>query len=121
MFGGVCNPYVILTNKCTCAPTWDLWLGVVRVYGDWEMGCPNRGWELGRNGGMMECLSCSVSMSCSMLSQTCRRWYFPRFLFNVGSLTLINIASLMVLDELWVSLCIMLKQSGFKGCPVVLL
>ena len=47
--------------------------------------------------GRLEGLSCSVGMSCSMLSQMCGSWYFPRFLFNVGSLTLMNIA--MVLEE----------------------
>ena len=66
-------------------------VGVVRVYGTGSWGCPSREWEWGWNGGMLEGLSCSVCMSCSMLSQTCRSWYFPRFLFNVGSLTLLTI------------------------------
>ena len=48
--------------------------------------------------GKLEGLSCNVCVPCSMLSHMCGSWYFPRFLFNIGSLTLINIASFMVLE-----------------------
>ena len=49
--------------------------------------------------GRLEGLSCNIGVSCSILSHTCSSWYFPRFLFNVGSLTLMNIASFMVLEK----------------------
>ena len=64
--------------------------------------------EWGRLGG----LSCNISVSCSILSHTYGSWYFPRFPFNSGSLTLMNIASFMVLEKTGVSLWIMLKQSS---------
>ena len=51
----------------------------------------------------------------------CGSWYFPMFLFNEGSLTLINMASLTFLVLPCDSLCMMVKQSGLTGCPVVLL
>ena len=38
VFWGICNPHVILTINVHVLPTWDLWLGMVRVYGDWEIG-----------------------------------------------------------------------------------
>ena len=69
---------MILTNKCTCVPpALDLQLGLVRVYGDWEMGCPSRG---GSGGGMgrLEGLSCSVGVSCSMLSPNMQKLVLPR-------------------------------------------
>ena len=58
----------------------------------------------GRGEGRLEGLSCNIGVSCSILSHTCGSWYFPRFLFNVGSLTLMNIASFMVLEKPSVSL-----------------
>ena len=50
--------------------------------------------EEGRLGG----LSCSIGDAFSMLPHMCRSWYFPKFLFRVGSLTHMNMASLMVLE-----------------------
>ena len=47
----------------------------------------------------------------STSSHMCGGWYLPIFLFRDGSLTLINIASLMVLAMLWFSLPTMLKLS----------
>ena len=51
----------------------------------------------------------------------CGGWYFPMFLFNEGSLTLINMASLIFLVLVCDSLCMMVKQSGLTVSPVVLL
>ena len=47
----------------------------------------------------------------SISSHICGSWYLPIFLFRDGSLTLINIASLMALAIFWSSLSIMLKLS----------
>ena len=58
-------------------------VGVVRVYGDWERGVLV-GVAVGEEWGRLEDLSCSVGMSCSMFSQTCRSWYFPRFCLTLG-------------------------------------
>ena len=58
-------------------------------------------------------------MSCSTSSQICGSWYLPRFLFRDGSLTLMNMASFMVLVKLWDSLSMMEKLSSFMGWPVV--
>ena len=44
----------------------------------------------------------------STSSQICGSWYLPIFLFRDGSLTLISMASLMVLAMLWSSLPTML-------------
>ena len=66
-------------------------------------------------------LSCRVGVSCSVGSQMCGSWYFPMFLLHEGSLTLMNIASFMFLALPCGSLCMMVKQSGLTGCPVVLL
>ena len=52
----------------------------------------------GKGNGGKEGLSCNIGIPCSMLSHMCGSWYFPRFLFNIGSLTLVNIASFMVLE-----------------------
>ena len=65
--------------------------------------------------------SCSAGVSCRILSHTCGNWYFLRFLFNEGSFTWINIASLVFLDVPCVSLCLMLKHTGLSGWPVELL
>ena len=45
----------------------------------------------------------------SILSHICGRLYFPMFLFRVGLLTLINMASCMVLAKLFSSLPMILK------------
>ena len=71
--------------------------------------------------GRLEGLSCNIGVFCSILFHTCGSWYFPRFLFNTGSLTLMNIASFMVLEKPSDFLCIMLKHLGSNGCPVWLL
>ena len=49
----------------------------------------------------------------------CGSWYFPKFLFNGGPCTHMNIASLMVLGWLLTSLCTMLNWLGSMGWPVV--
>ena len=72
-------------------------------------------------GVRLDCLTCNADVSCKMLSQTCGNWYFPRFLLSKRSLTHINMAYLMFLEEPCVSLCIMLKHSRLSGCPVELL
>ena len=43
-------------------------------------------------------LSFNAGTSCRMLSQMCGNWYFLRFLFNEGSFTQMDMASLMFLD-----------------------
>ena len=43
-------------------------------------------------------------VSCRTTAQMCGSWNFPRFLLRDGSLTLMNMASLMVLVMLWTSL-----------------
>ena len=53
-------------------------------------------------------------------SHMCRSWYLPRFCLG-GSYTWMNIASLMVLEWLLTSLCIILNWLGSMGCPVVVL
>ena len=53
-------------------------------------------------------------------SQICGSWYLPIFLLRDGSLTLISIASLIVLVILWSSLPTMLKLSRDTSWPVVL-
>ena len=66
-------------------------------------------------------LSCSERVSWSIGSQMWGNWYLPMFLFSEGSLTLINMTSLIFLVTPCDSLWIMLKQSGLIGWPVVLL
>ena len=53
---------------------------------------------VGDAGRWLEGMSCSIGDACSMLSHMCGSWYFPKFLFKVGSLTHMNMASLMVLE-----------------------
>ena len=48
-------------------------------------------------------------MDCNNPSQRCGRLYFPMFLFNVGLLTLMYMASFIALAMLWSSLPIILK------------
>ena len=59
-------------------------------------------------------------MSCRIWSHTWASWYLPKFLFKEGSLTLMNMASLMFLVVPCISMWTMLKQSGLIGCPVEL-
>ena len=49
-------------------------------------------------GGRLDYLSCSIRVSCRILSHMCSNWYLPRFLFKERSFTLINVASLMFLE-----------------------
>ena len=49
----------------------------------------------------------------------CGSWYLPKFLFKGGSCMHMNMASLMVLEKLFTSLCTMLNWLGSMGCPVV--
>ena len=52
----------------------------------------------------------------------CGSRYLPKFLFNEGSFTQINMAFLLFLVfPCGCSLCTMMKQSGLTGCPVVLM
>ena len=77
-----------------------------RLLWGWVMGW-NMNWVIGYGGvrggvgvgevGRLEGLSCSVGDAWSMLSHMCSSWYFPKFLFRIGSLTHMNMASLMVL------------------------
>ena len=60
-------------------------------------------------------VGCYMSLSSGDLTSTsshlCGSWYLPMFLFRDGSLTLINVASLMALIVIWSSLPTMLKLS----------
>ena len=58
-------------------------------------------------------------MSCSTASQRWSSWYLPRFLFNVGSLTLMHISSLMALVKSCGSPPTMEKLCNVMLCPVV--
>ena len=60
-----------------------------------------------------------AGMYYSTSSQMWGSWYLPRFLFKGQSLTLMNIASLMVLVKPCVSLPTMEKLSNVVLCPVV--
>ena len=51
----------------------------------------------------------------------CSSWYLPKFLFKGGSCTHMNMASFMVLERLFTSLCTMLNWLESMGCPVVAL
>ena len=85
-------------------------------------GGPSSGWvEMGRCGSAVYYLSWCVGVSCSIWFQICGNWYFPMFLLSEGSFTWMNMASLIFLVLPCGSLCIMVKQSGPTGCPVVLL
>ena len=55
--------------------------------------------------------NCSSGDLSSTSSQICGSWYLPIFLLRDGSLTLISIASLIVLVILWSSMPTMLKLS----------
>ena len=52
-----------------------------------------------------------AGVSCKTLCQMWDSWYFPTFLFRDGSLTQMNMASLLVLVILYVSMTTMEKQS----------
>ena len=54
-------------------------------------------------------INCNSGDLTSTSSQICGSWYLPIFLLRDGSLTLISIASLIVLVILWSSLPTMLK------------
>ena len=82
---------------------------------------PSRGGWGGEWGSAVYYLSWRVGVSWSIWSQICNNLYFHMFLFREGSMTQINMASLMFLGFPCGSLCIMVKQSGLTGCPVVLL
>ena len=73
-------------------PPWLVGKGIVVMSWWGGMVCVSR-----REKGELDYLSCSIGVSWRMLSHMCSSWYFPRFLFKVGSFTLINMASLMYL------------------------
>ena len=60
-----------------------------------------------------------ASVPCSTSSKMWHSWYLPRFLFLGGSLTLMNIASLMVLVKPCCSQPTVEKLSNVVLCPVV--
>ena len=66
-------------------------------------------------------LSCRVGVSCSIGFQICGSQNFPMFVLSEGSLTWMNMVSLMFLVLPCGSLCMMVKQPGLTGCPAVLL
>ena len=55
-----------------------------------------------------------ASVSYSTPSQMCGSWYLPRFLLRGGSLTLMNMASFMVLVMPWDSLSTMENLSSLR-------
>ena len=61
----------------------------------------------------------SSGMDCSNPPHRCGRLYFPVFLFNVGLLTLMYMASFTALAMLWSSLPIILKFSTDVMWPVL--
>ena len=61
----------------------------------------------------------SSGMVCNNPSHRCGRLYFPMFLFNVGLLTLMYMASFIALAMLWSSLPIILKFSTDVMWPVL--
>ena len=58
-------------------------------------------------------------MDCNIPSHRCGRLYFPMFLFNVGLLTLMYMASFTALAMLWSSLPIILKFATDVMWPVL--
>ena len=60
-----------------------------------------------------------AGVSCSTFSQMWGSWYLPKFLLKGGSLTPMNIASLMVLVKHCGSLSTMEKLSNVMLCPGV--
>ena len=61
----------------------------------------------------------SSGMDCNNPSHRCGRLYFPMFLFNVGLLTLMYMATFIGLVMLWSSLPIILKFSTDVMWPVL--
>ena len=61
----------------------------------------------------------SSGMDCNNPSHRCGRLYFPMFLFHVGLLTLMYMASFIALAILWSSLPIILKFSTNVMWPVL--
>ena len=59
----------------------------------------------------------NMGEACRRLSHMCCSWYLPKVLFG-GSCMCMNMASLMVLERLFTSLCTMLNWLGSMGCPV---
>ena len=107
-------------------PTWNTYQQVVCAP---HCRCGLKGWvdiliegvEKEEVGSAVYYLSCGVQVSFSTGSQICGSWYLPMFLLSERSLTWMNKASLMFLILPCGSLCMMVKQSGLTGCPVVLL
>ena len=99
------TPQEILTKKMFVPPTADVGQrGGVEVLGRCEC-CV--GWKGGRWGSAVYYLSCRVGVSCSIGFHMCSNWYFPMFLFSEGSLTQMNMASLMFIVLPCGSLCMM--------------
>ena len=127
VFGGVWSGirpsvYTYQENMCLL-PKWTVGGGPVMRPRE-ERACveTSRG-DIGGGGGTgrLEDLHCSVGDACRRWSHMWESWYFPRFLLSVGSCTCMNMASLMVLEWLLTSLCIILNCSGSIGCLVVVL
>ena len=57
-----------------------------------------KGVVMGQCWSGLEGLSCKVGDACSRWPHMHGSWYFPRFLFSVGSWTQMNMASLIVLE-----------------------
>ena len=88
----------------------------------WFMMLWNQWVSVGHHGP--DVVGCYLNLSSSnlinTLSHICGSWYLPISLFRGGSLTLISIASLMVLAMLWSSLPTMLNLSRDNSWPVML-
>ena len=63
----------------------------------------------------------NMGEACRRWSHMCGSWYLAKFMFKGGSCMHMNIASLIVLEWLFTSLCTMLNWLGSMGCPVVVL
>ena len=90
-------------TRSLCPPLW-MWV----EWGGMEV-LVEEGWK--GVGSTVYYLSCRVGVSCSIGSQKSGNWYFPMFLLSEGSLTQVNMASLMFLVLPCGSLCIMVKPS----------
>ena len=105
--------YINMTNVCVTEPDVIRPYYLLLSYGSW---CYYRTMWVSVGSPASGVVGCYLSFSCGDLTSTsshmCGSWYLLMFLFRDGSLTLINIASLMALAKFWSSL-----QTMLKLCP----
>ena len=134
MVDGITTFTVFEFGRCYCQvadgiATYSMWI--------WQMLLPSGRWNChlgwmtifgrcyypgGRWNSHRSIFICLYYFSSEVLSRTssqmCGRWYLPMFLFRDGSLTLMYIASLMVLIRFWSSFSTILKFSMLILWPV---